>query len=173
MKIEAEQLIGIVAGSAVLAAFITHYLGQHERERNKRRTLYAEALQAALGWREMLYRVRRRQPTADDEKEITGLFHELQERLDYYDGLIWSHSKSLGRSYRRLVKKVRKTTQPLIREAWKSKPIPPKDYDPSTLKNPKFKNELNDFMDDVVRQTKPRYRLFAKFKLWWGNRNES
>ena len=173
MSVEIEWVIGLVAGSSVLAAIITHYLGNNANERSKRRKLYAEALQVALGWREMLYRVRRRQPTSEDEKTITAQFHNLQERLDYYDGLIWSYSKSLGRSYRRLVKKVRKTSLPLIREAWKNKPIPPQDYESSKLKNPKFDVELRDFMNDVVRQTKPRYRIFAKLKLWWGNRNDT
>lgn len=173
MSIDAGQLAGVIAGSAVIAAIITHYLGQNERERNNRRKLYAEALQSALGWREMLYRVRRRQKGKDDEKTITELFHDLQEKLDYYDGLIWSHSKSLGRSYRKLVKKVKLTTQPLIREAWENDPIPPQEYDPSKLKNPTFTKELNAFMDDVVRQTKPRYRIFAKIKLWRGNRDKS
>lgn len=170
---DTEWVIGVVAGSAVLAALLTHYLELNERERNKRKEVYAEALQAALAWREMLYRVRRRQTTKEDERAITDQFHNLQERLDYYDGLVWSHSKSLGRSYRKLVKKVRSSTLPLIRKAWKAKPIPPQSYDPEKLESPQFKNELAAFMDDVVRQTKPRYRIFAKVRLWWGNRNDT
>lgn len=173
MNIDVNQLFGLVAGSAVIAALLTHYLGQSERERNKRRKLYAEAIQAALGWREMLYRVRRRQSGSDDERAITLLFHDLQERLDYYDGLIWSHSPSLGRSYRKLVKQIRNASQPLIQEAWKNNPIKPQDYDPSALKNPKFKKQFDDFLEDVVRQTKPKYHVFAKLKLWWKNRDDS
>lgn len=170
---DTKWVVALVASSSVLAALLTHYLGRNERERTKRKEVYAEALQTALAWREMLYRVRRRQTTKEDERTITGQFHDLQERLDYYDGLIWSHSKSLGRSYRKLVKKVRDTSQPLIQKAWKAKPIPPQSYDPTKLDNPKFNKELQDFMNDVIRQTKPRYRIFAKLKLWWGNRNDT
>lgn len=171
MEIDAIQLTGLVAGSAVLAALLTHYLGQNERELANRRQLYAEALQSALGWREMLYRVRRRQKGKDDEKVITQQFHSLQEKIDYYDGLIWSYSKSLSKSYRSLVTEIKRTTEPLLREAWKDNPISPQTYDPTASKNPKFKKELDSFMEDVIRQVKPRYHILAKINLWWNNRD--
>lgn len=171
--IDVKWTIGLVASSTVLASVVTRILGKQERERNRKREQYAEALQTALSWREMLYRVRRRQSGKDYEEKLVDQFHHLQEKLDFYDGLIRTNSVSLSRSYRRLVKKIKDDTKPLINDAWAMKPVPAKNYDATKFKHPTFKKEINAFLEDTVRQVKPKYRIFSKIKLWWGNRDES
>ncbi|WP_280483618.1 hypothetical protein [Nocardia farcinica] len=101
---------------AVLSALFARIFAQRDR----RRQMFGEAFRAALEWREMLYRVRRRDNTDEGERAVIDKFHDLQERLDYYEGWIGSESKYMRRSYRKLVSEAKKATRDLIREAWDS-----------------------------------------------------
>lgn len=85
---------------------------------DRRRALYSEAYKAAMAWREMVYRVRRRARDAESERALVERFHELQERIDYYEGWTASESKAMGRSYCRLVRAIKSKTEDPIREAW-------------------------------------------------------
>jgi hypothetical protein len=93
--------------------------------RDQRRTLYAEAYRAALAWVEMLYRVRRRDPS--DPYPLAAQFHTLQEGIDFHQGWIDSESLWLGRAYRRLVRSIKALTFGEIKNAWKNAPCSPDD----------------------------------------------
>jgi hypothetical protein len=112
--------IGAVASvSVVVTGGLTAYFAGR---RDRRRTLYGEAVKAALGWHEMLYRVRRR--TTENSPQLVAMFHELQEMLTYYQGWIGSESAVLERSYNRFVKDVKRATEAEIQKAW-AEPIRP------------------------------------------------
>ncbi len=113
-------LLGVAATLIVtIVAALSAYLAS---KRERRRTLYTEAVQAIVGWKEMLYRVRRR--TKDDEPGLVGAFHELQDKMAYYQAWIAADSKYMSRSYARLVLKIKKVTTDLIWQAW-DEPIRP------------------------------------------------
>ncbi|MGC1238070.1 MAG: hypothetical protein WA860_04695 [Acidimicrobiales bacterium] len=97
---------------ALLSALTAYLASMRER----RRALYSEAVQAIVGWKEMLYRVRRRGP--DQGRELVSTFHDLQDKLSYYEAWIGSESKYMSRSYARLTREVKTTTMPLIQNAW-------------------------------------------------------
>jgi hypothetical protein len=109
---------GAAASAAVIVAVLSAFLARVFAGRDRRRQMYGEAFRAALEWQEMLYRVRRRDKSDEAERVILDRFHDLQERLNYYEGWIGSESKYMRRSYRDLVEKQKLATRALIQEAW-------------------------------------------------------
>lgn len=109
---------GVALASAVSVALLSAFIARVFVGRDRRRQMYGEAFRAALEWREMLYRVRRRDNTKEHDRDIIDRFHELQERLDFYEGWIGSESKYLRRSFKRLVKASKDATQSDIQAAW-------------------------------------------------------
>ena len=89
--------------------------------RDRRRQMYGEAFRVALEWREIVYRVRRRDNTTDHDRALVDRYHELQERLDYYEGWIGSESRYMRRSFKRLVKAVKDATKDALQSAWNTK----------------------------------------------------
>ena len=159
---------GIAATATVSAAIIAALAAYLATRRDRRRQLYGEALKAALGWREMLYRVRRRQKS--NQADLVDKFHDLQEQLTYYQGWIGSESRYVARSYRRLVKAVKDGTQELITATW-NEPIRelPGNALP-TDEHPSFDVEADAFLRDVrghLSPWKPR-----KIGVYWRNRED-
>lgn len=109
---------GAAAVAAVVVALMSAFLARVFAGRDRRRQMFGEAFKAALEWREMLYRVRRRDSTEEAERAILDRFHDLQERLNYYEGWIGSESKFMRRSYRKLVREQKAATRSLIQDAW-------------------------------------------------------
>lgn len=109
---------GIAALSAVTVAVLSAFIARIYVGRDRRRQMYGEAFRAALEWQEMVYRVRRRENTKENDRVITDKFHELQERLAFYEGWIGSESKFMRRSFERLVTAAKEATQDEINAAW-------------------------------------------------------
>jgi hypothetical protein len=109
---------GVAAVSALTVALLSAFIARAFVGRDRRRLMYGEAFRAALEWREMLYRVRRRDNNAENDREIMNRFHDLQERLDYYEGWIGSESKFRRRSFQKLVKAAKDATSSGIQAAW-------------------------------------------------------
>lgn len=120
-----ESVVPWAALVAALTALLVAWSGRVTQRQDSRRSLYSEAYKSALGWVEMLYRVRRRDPAK--QPELVEMFHLLQERLDYHQGWIESESRSLGRSYRDLVSTLKNVTKAPIRQAWRDDPCDPAD----------------------------------------------
>ncbi|HST68180.1 MAG TPA: hypothetical protein VLI94_00810 [Solirubrobacterales bacterium] len=114
-KLDAAIVAGVVSIAALLLrAFGLLLTGQLERQRS----LFSEAYRAAMGWREQLYRVRRRPNTQEAEYQLINEFHDLQEKIDFYEGWAASEGKSIGRSYCRLVRETKAETAALLQQAW-------------------------------------------------------
>ena len=109
-------LIALV--SAVLVAVLSVFIARVFVGRDRRRQMYGEAFRAALEWREMVYRLRRRDNTPENDRDIINRFHELQERLDFYEGWIGSESKYMRRSFKRLVSAAKNATKADMQAAW-------------------------------------------------------
>jgi hypothetical protein len=100
------SLIG-AATTAVLAAAVALYLnaiGRKAEERGRRRDLYSEAYRTALQWCEGVYRVRRRPADGSGDRELVVHFHEMQERIAYYEGWLAFEAPELGRAYSALLR---------------------------------------------------------------------
>lgn len=112
----------LVAGAISLIGLFFNRLSER---RDRRRSLYSNAYQAAVGWGELYYRVRRRDP--DDPYAVAARFHEVQEQIDFHQSWIDSESAALGRAYCRLVLRTKMLTLEPIREAWATAPAMPAD----------------------------------------------
>lgn len=127
----------VAAAAALLVALLNAFYAQWAARRDRRRDLYSDAYKAAMAWVEMLYRVRRRDPSS--EAELVDRFHTLQEEIAYFDGWLSTEASELASSYRSLVEAVRAEVSPLIIEAWQEQARPPaegrreEDRDPDVL----------------------------------------
>jgi hypothetical protein len=135
----------LVAAAASLAGLLLARLGDR---RDRRRTLYSKAYQAALAWEEVYYRVRRRD--SDRPHELAARAHEIQEQVNFYEGWIGSESPTLGRAYCRLVLTIKAHTAEPIREAWKQQPSKPEDgFSVEPLRAPEIEAAKNRFISDL------------------------
>jgi hypothetical protein len=149
----------IVAVLAALAAYLA-------AKREQRRSLYSEAVKAAVVWEEMLYRVRRRGEGA--ERDLIERFHELQDNLTFYNAWVGSESKYMSRSYKKLTKGVKDATEGPIKVAWKEPPraIPGEAVDGDT--HPDIDRHVEAFLADVRSHLSPL--PWRKLAVVWRNR---
>jgi hypothetical protein len=110
----------LVAAAGALLGIAVNRLSER---RDRRRCLYSDAYQAAVGWGELYYRVRRRDPGRP--YEVAARFHQIQEQIDFHQSWIESESVSLGRAYCRLVLRIKALTYTAIKEAWAMPPVTP------------------------------------------------
>jgi len=154
-----------VALTSVAVAAFTGLSAYLSVKRDRRRVLYGQAVQEVLKWNEMVYRVRRRDPSED--RELIHAFHEIQESLSYYQAWIASESKYLDRSYLHLVKSIKADSKKPIQEAWTQvRQIPgaplPGDVDPDPQKH------VTVFMRDVRSHLAPWF--WRRLALAYRNR---
>jgi hypothetical protein len=163
--VDAAIVSGIVAVTlAILRALgILMVAGQ-----DRRRKLYAEAYEAAMAWGEMVHRVRRRGQGEDAERALVNQFHELQLKLDYYQGWTATEGKYLCRSYCRFVNEIKTKAEPLIAAA-RSKPG-------QSLSEPTEKGaqlDLREESDRFLRDVRGQLSLFwfPRLGVVWRNRS--
>jgi len=156
---------------ALLAA-VTAYLGE---KRTRRRTLFGEAYRAALGWREMLYRVRRRRGGPEAEDALIASFHELQLEIDYHLGWIGSESIYMQRSYGRLVKSIKFATEHLIRAAWEEEAPKHPSRSGAAGPHPEVSQAARTFLFDVRCHLAwwqlPKLLVVWRNRVWLGGSN--
>lgn len=168
MKWTDNEIAILGMATTVVVALLSALTAYLASKRERRRILYGEAVQAILGWKEMLYRVRRRND--DEARALISTFHDLQDKLTYYEAWIGSESKYISHSYRRLVKAVKSKTESPIRDAWKQ-PIRdiPGDALP-TDEHPDVAAEVESFLMDVRSHLSPLF--WRKLALACRNRKE-
>jgi len=116
--------IAIPAATAIVVACLSALAAYFAGKRERRRGLYSEAVKAAVAWREMLYRVRRREKA--QERALINQSHDIQEQQTYFRAWVGSESKYMQRSYDILVAEIKKATDELISDAWDDpvRPVP-------------------------------------------------
>ncbi len=139
----------ITASGAITVAVLAAVFAYFGEKRTRRRTLYGEAYRAALAWREMLYRVRRRRGSGDAEDALISAFHDLQLDIDYHAGWIGSESVYVQRSYVRFVDQVKAATSPLIQQAWEARPAPRPSWSDPEADHPDVSAAARSFLFDV------------------------
>lgn len=159
-----------IAAGVTLAVGIVSLLSAYlANKRDRRRTLYSEAFKAAVSWKEMLYRVRRRE--TGQERELIDGFHALQDQLSYYVGWIGSESRVMKKSYDHLVKQVKVRTEPLITQAWGEPPrSAPGNAAPADV-HPDLTDLTNNFLADVRSHLSPW--PWRKVAVRWRNRKRT
>lgn len=157
-----------IAAAMLAGGLVTLLLTRHFERTSERRKLYAGAYKTVLSWQEMLYRVRRRATGSEEERKLVDKFHDLQEELNYYQGIIASEGKSMGRSYEKFVKSVKGQNVQLIQEAWEQPVRKPKDGTPANEKHPNVTRSAEDFLLDT-RLWLSWWQL-PKLRVWWRNK---
>lgn len=159
----------VAAGAGVLLAALRALALVVSGAQERRRELYSEAYKAAMAWREMVYRVRRRTDGDEAARALIDRFHELQERIDFYEGWIASESRAMGRSFCRLVKAIKTKTEAPLRVAWEEldRRMPAqgvRDDDD----HPDVRQERDAFLTDVRQHLS--LLLYPKVAVAWRNR---
>jgi hypothetical protein len=168
MKWTSTEIAILGMAATVVVALLSGLIAYLASKRERRRVLYSEAVQAILGWREMLYRVRRR--SDDQTRDLISAFHDLQEKLSYHEAWIGSESKYMSRSYARLTHAVKSQTESLIRSAWKeSTRDAPGDALP-TDGHPDVTASVDAFLKDVRSHLSPFF--WRKIAIAWRNREQ-
>lgn len=112
-------LASLPVAGAIIVAFVPRWAEVRER----RRTRYAEAVEALVAWAEFPYRVARR--VSDDPSVIAELAargHELQQRVAFHEAWVNCESEAMGRLYSEITDAVRAVVGPAIQAAWTRPP---------------------------------------------------
>lgn len=171
MSLSDNDIKLVIAAAATLTAIsvatLSAVLTRIFAGRDRRRQMYGEAFRTALEWHEMVYRVRRRDNTDEHDRVLVDKFHDLQERLDYYEGWIGSESKYMRRSYRKLVSAEKSSTASKLKDAWntpgKTGNADPEDAHP-TVDRTKREAYLRDVRSHLSLQ--PWRWLSVGFRNW-------
>lgn len=164
---ETALAIAVPAATAVIVAVLAALAAYMAAKREQRRALYSEAIKVAVGWEEMLHRVRRRRE--GQEQELIERFHDLQDNLTYHRAWVGTDSMYMKRSYDALTRAVKAATADPIKQAWADgvRPLPG-----NALASDIFPNvdaQLDRFLADVRSHLSP----MPWRKLAVGARNRS
>jgi hypothetical protein len=142
---------------AAAVAIVNSAVGRKREDENRRREMYSNAYRAALEWCEAVYRVRRRKPDGSQDYELVERFHELQERIAFYEGWLCTESEDLGRCYGEFRRSVMTECEPLLQDAWSRAGRRPTDPTPDAEKHPDVSQAKADFAQAVRTHMAP----------WW------
>jgi hypothetical protein len=120
----AAALIG--AGTAAAINVLSFLLVGLRQERQRRRELYADALEATLAYREFAYAVprRRHDARAEERVRISEAMREVQRGLARAESLMRiERATEVADKYAELVRETRRVAGGYIRKAWDDEPI--------------------------------------------------
>lgn len=126
MSISAQGAALIGAGTAAIINLLGIVAIGVRQDRQRRRELYAHALEATLAYREFAYAVPRRRFDAPSEERvrISEAMRAVQRDLARADSLMKiERAVAVQTAYARLVAETRRVAGGYIREAWARDPI--------------------------------------------------
>lgn len=154
---------GAIGAALVAGGFGLYRIaaGRKDAARDRRRDLYSEAYRTALHWCEGIYRIRRRADDHSEDRELVKHFHDMQERIAYYEGWLSMESPDMGSAYRALLRAVRAECLPLAQAAWATSGRSPTDATPDDDAHPDISAAKEAFVRDVREHLSRR---------WWKRR---
>lgn len=167
---ETALAIAVPAATAVIVAVLAAFAAYSAAKREQRRALYSEAIKVAVGWEEMLFRVRRRRE--GQEQELIERFHELQDELTYHRAWVGTDSKYMKRSYDKLAQAVKSAMGDPVKQAWADgiRPLPGDALPSDTF--PRVDAEVDRFLADVRSHLSPMpWRKLIVVKSNWSTAN--
>ncbi len=126
MAVSAPTAALIGAATATLVNLLGILAIGVRQDRQRRRELYANALEATLAYREFAYAIPRRRHDARPEERvrISEAMREVQRDLARAESLMKiERAKDVSAAYSRLVSETRRVAGGYIRAAWESDPI--------------------------------------------------
>ena len=166
MKWTSNEIAILGMATTVVVALLSALAAYLASKRDRRRSLYSEAVQVIVGWKEMLYRVRRR--SDDQTRDLVNSFHDLQDKLSYYQAWIAGESKYMSRSYAKLVKGIKGKTETLIEKAWQAPGQPDPGKTPKVEEHPDMSEYVDAFSADLRSHLSPW--PWRKVAVAWRNR---
>jgi hypothetical protein len=115
--IVAVAVIALVG--AVISASITYWFNQRAARRERRSTVFAEALSTVEEYAEMPYRIRRRLNTAQARYDLCEEVSRLQSRLAFYQTLLQIESPGIAVAYSNLVRAAKIQAGGQMQDAWR------------------------------------------------------
>lgn len=116
-----KELVVFLSGLSILGVVLNQIGTARERQRQE----YAKALQTAVKWVELPYRIHRRKNDDPETKAgLAAVIHELQEDFGFYDAWLSVGAPRVAEKYGRLRRKVKSETEPHIQAAWNEAPAP-------------------------------------------------
>jgi hypothetical protein len=117
-----DVIVVLIAAGALL----TFALSQLAATRDRQRQEYAKALQSAVKWTELPYRIRRRDVNdGAAQARLVEAIHELQEDLAFHDAWLSVEAPEVAAAYKGLIEKVKSGTSDHIKHAWAVNYSPP------------------------------------------------
>ena len=167
MRWTGNEIALIGTAATVVVAILSALAAYLASKRDRRRTLYSEAVQVIVGWKEMLYRVRRRDE--EETRELVNAFHDMQEKLAYYQAWIAGDSQYMSRSYARLVRDIKSQTEALIEKAWVEPVMATPGGSLTGQDHPDITSFVDMFAADVRSHLSPQ--PWRKIAVAWRNRD--
>ena len=120
----APQTVVLIGGVvAAIVAMLGVWINGLRAERQRRRELYADALEATYAYREFAYVVRRRNPDkpAEERIRISEALREIQRDLNKYEALMKiERCTAVAVAYRNLVAETREIAGGYMHDSWKT-----------------------------------------------------
>ena len=117
----AKEAVVFLSGLSILGVVLNQIGSARERQRQE----YAKALQTAVRWVELPYRIHRRKDNDQETKAaLASVIHELQEDFGFYDAWLSVEAPRVAEKYGPLRQKVKSQTEPHIQAAWNEAPAP-------------------------------------------------
>lgn len=119
-----DGLATIVAALLATGVAIWGYAHQQRLARRERRaTMYSEALQAIEDYLESPYLVKRRDGSHAARMSVTTRISEIQSLLSYYSAMLATQApKPISQAFDELVAQARRDAGPQLSAAWRGKP---------------------------------------------------
>jgi hypothetical protein len=118
-------IIAAVAGALVAAtvAVVGYSRQQHERRRDQRAAVYAEALRAVEDYLEAPYRILRRDGSTETRRALTEHLSAIKSRISFHTGWLRLHAPAdVSASYEEFVRAAENDAGPQMTAAWRSRP---------------------------------------------------
>lgn len=130
----------ILVGAILLSLDRASQANEHQKER------FGRALANALEWREMPYRVLRRSPGPEHQRELVNQFHELQHTIAFDLAWMQVENQRVYEAFSELVDALKRECAEPIREAWETDPS----GDVGLLRGQAFEIDVSQQIDAYV-----------------------
>lgn len=155
------DFLGAVAGGLIggLISILVVVIQRRDDKRTRDDELFGRAFKAVMDWTEMPFRrIRSRQDSVEQQREIRLRFHVLQEEIQFHRGWIGFRSKKLGSHYDRFVSSVKRLVRPCLQKIDSDE-----DYSEECLKE-----EMARIQDQINIEVGKFRQSVGRRRSWYG-----
>lgn len=155
------DFLGAVAGGLIggLISILVVIIQRRDDKRTRDDELFGRAFKAVMDWTEMPFRrIRSRQDSVEQQREVRLRFHVLQEDIQFHRGWISFRSKKLGSHYDRFVNSVKRLVRPCLQKIDSDE-----DYSEECLKE-----EMARIQDQINTEVGKFRQSVGRRRSWYG-----